>query len=63
VFVVDLNDKIKSLILKPIQDQTKKQITGKNQHGLKKNSTMTMGILLQSMITRALDKSNSDCSI
>ena len=50
------------LILKrilEIQESNNVDITGKNQHGFKKNrSTLTLGIQLQSLIARALDESN-----
>ena len=50
------------LILKrilEIQETNNVDITGKNQHGFKKNrSTLTLGIQLQSLIARALDESN-----
>ena len=50
------------LILNRILDlefQNKTDITGKQQHGFKKNhSTSTVGILLQSLISRALDEDN-----
>ena len=48
------------LILKrinEIQDQEQVDLTGKQQHGLKKSTAM-LGLKLQSLIERALDKNN-----
>ena len=45
--------------LKEIETFNKYDLTGKAQHGFKKNrSTTTAGLTIQSILTRALDRNN-----